>query len=134
MASRKRPYTAADVRQLLEDSDSDTYVSDSGDSGDESDDTDADDAADSGSVNISADNWQRANKEQPHIYGFLGKPGISVNTDGFEAIDFFRLFLTDELLSIFEVETNRYADQLLCSNYYHLSRDSASGKIQMLKK
>ena len=113
MASRKRPYTAADVRQLLEDSDSDTYVSDSGDSGDESDDTDADDAADSGSVNISADNWQRANKEQPHIYGFLGKPGISVNTDGFEAIDFFRLFLTDELLSIFEVETNRYADQLL---------------------
>jgi len=38
---------------------------------------------------------------------------MSLNTDGFEAVDFYRLFLTDGLLSVFVEETNRYAQQLL---------------------
>ena len=109
-------YTAAQVRQQLADSESETSVNDSEGSSDDNDtDVDADDASDDGSetVRFRAGQWPRANQEQPCIHGFLGKPGMSMNTDGFEAIDFYRLFLTDELLSVFVKETNRYAQQLL---------------------
>ena len=118
MATRKRKFNVAEVRKQLEASDSDTASSSSESSSeeDEAEDSNASDdsAADDRSVDYStsAGNWQRANKENAHIYGFLAKPGISVNTGEFEAIDFYRLFLTDDLLSTFVTETNRYAGQL----------------------
>ena len=92
MATRKRKFNVAEVRKQLEASDSDTASSSSESSSeeDEAEDSNASDnsAAEDRSVDYStsAGNWQRANKENAHIHGFLAKPGISVNTDEFEAI------------------------------------------------
>lgn len=50
---------------------------------------------------------------QPDIPDFTGQPGLQVPVDGNTPLDYFRLFLTIDLLDHFVAETNRYAHQVI---------------------
>ena len=61
-------------------------------------------------------NWVPANGQQPVIPPFTGNAGVLVDTDNFEPIDFFKLFVTDDLLNSFVCETNRKAHQYIAQH------------------
>ena len=42
---------------------------------------------------------------------FTGTPGLKIQMNSIQPIDFFKLFLTDDLINMMITETNRYADQ-----------------------
>ena len=42
---------------------------------------------------------------------FTGTPGLKIQMKSMQPIDFFKLFLTDDLINMMVTETNRYADQ-----------------------
>ena len=42
---------------------------------------------------------------------FTGTPGLKIQMNSMQPIDFFKLFLTDDLINLMVTETNRYADQ-----------------------
>ena len=44
-------------------------------------------------------------------FNFMGVPGLQVNMDHKEPIDFFKLFVTGELTNTMVLETNKYAEQ-----------------------
>lgn len=54
--------------------------------------------------------WTAANRERPHAIPFTANSGI-----GFEAFDYFSLFI-DDLLNYFVAETNRFAGQFISAN------------------
>ena len=57
--------------------------------------------------------WTPANMERPHAFPFTGNSGIQVRTDGFGPIDYFTLFINQDLINYFVAETNRFAEQFL---------------------
>ena len=57
--------------------------------------------------------WVRANLLPPQSIPFTGQPGIQVNTDGFEAIDYFELFINDDIINYLVTETNTFAEQFI---------------------
>jgi hypothetical protein len=113
MAKRAR-YSAAQVRDILQQSDSsflDTSESDSSSSGSETETCDV-------GASDNESEWRPAQMEPAQIPGFLGRNrvadnGIAVATAGFEPLNYFRLFVGDQLVSEMVTETNRYAHQLL---------------------
>ena len=60
--------------------------------------------------------WVRANLLPPQSIPFTGQPGIQVNTDGFEAIDYFELFINDDIINYLVTETNTFAEQFIRDN------------------
>ena len=60
--------------------------------------------------------WQRANMEQPNCHAFRGQPGIHEDTSNFSPINCFELFIGDDLLNHFTIQTNMYAAQFLASH------------------
>ena len=60
--------------------------------------------------------WVRANLLPPQSIPFTGQPGIQVNTDGFEAIDYFELFINDDIINYLVAETNTFAEQFIRDN------------------
>ena len=52
-------------------------------------------------------------KNQPNVVeqsNFMGVPGLKVNMDSKKPIDFFKLFVTDELINTIVLETSKYAE------------------------
>ena len=54
---------------------------------------------------------------------FTGTPGLKIQMNSMQPIDFFKLFLTDDLINMMVTETNRYADQEI--NKHRLLRRSS---------
>ena len=53
-------------------------------------------------------------KDQPNVveqFNFIGVPGLKVNMDSKKPNDFFKLFVTDELINTMVLETSKYAEQ-----------------------
>lgn len=122
MATSKRKFSAAEVRELLtgtHDSDSEMDY--------ESTDDDLSDGDGNGTTVVEADSsseadedasednnsstWKCGNSFQPVVHQFQKKAEIHVDTTDFDLIDFFRLYIDDDLLNCFVTETNRYAEQ-----------------------
>ncbi|XP_069800973.1 piggyBac transposable element-derived protein 4-like [Dendropsophus ebraccatus] len=53
---------------------------------------------------------------EPQIPDFVGQSGIQFDPSGFTEIDFFKLFFSDELISLMVVQTNLYAQQFLAQH------------------
>ena len=53
----------------------------------------------------------------------MGVPGLKVNMDSKKPIDFFKLFVTDELINTMVLETNKYAEEE--SNKHHPIKKSS---------
>ena len=66
--------------------------------------------------------WTPANMERPHAFPFTGSSGIQVRTVGFGPIDYFSLFINQDLINYFVTETNRFAEQFISGD--DLSRRS----------
>ena len=60
--------------------------------------------------------WVPANRRQPEVFDFSGRPGVKVEVDGFSPYDFFNLYLSDDLLQIFVDQTTLYAQQYMDSH------------------
>ncbi|XP_068112061.1 uncharacterized protein [Hyperolius riggenbachi] len=60
--------------------------------------------------------WSPCNMHSPVIPPFTGSPGIKVPVEHFTEIDFFQLFISDNLLESIVLETNRYAQQFISTN------------------
>jgi len=58
----------------------------------------------------------------PQSIPFTGQPGIQVNTDGLEAIDYFELFINDDIINYLVTETNTFAEQFIRDNNIKRSR------------
>jgi hypothetical protein len=55
--------------------------------------------------------WGNPNMQEPEIHQFsVLNAGIQIDTDGFLPLDYFQLFITEDLLEKFVEETNRMAD------------------------
>ena len=52
--------------------------------------------------------WTPANMERPRAFPFTGNSGIQVRTVGFGPIDYFSLFINQDLIYYFVTETNRF--------------------------
>lgn len=59
--------------------------------------------------------WRPAEHQQPVLHPFTGRPGIKVETSTFTPIDYFQLFMTDDLFNHFVIQTNLFADQYIAS-------------------
>ncbi|EDV19148.1 uncharacterized protein TRIADDRAFT_62398 [Trichoplax adhaerens] len=57
--------------------------------------------------------WQPAKNARPMPHSFRGDHGLTVDTAGFHPRDYFRLFVTEDLLTYFVAETNLFALQYL---------------------
>ena len=130
----KRTFTSSEVRDLLmaahdgEDSDRANEESNNEQSGSEDDRNDAA-SADNASMHSDEDQngdhpdgWINGANFQPVIHQFHGNAGIKVDTTDFELVDFFRLFIDDDLLNCFVIETNRYAEQWKSNNAGELAK------------
>ncbi|XP_069819582.1 piggyBac transposable element-derived protein 4-like [Dendropsophus ebraccatus] len=53
---------------------------------------------------------------EPQIPDFVGQSGIQFDPSGFTEIDFFKLFFSEELISLMVVQTNLYAQQFLAQH------------------
>ena len=60
--------------------------------------------------------WERPNLLAPQSIPFTGQPGIQVNTDGFEPIDYLKLFINGDILNYLLTETNTFAEQFIQDN------------------
>ena len=49
--------------------------------------------------------------DKPNMCKFTGSPGLQVQMNSKQPMDSFNLFLTDDLINIMVIETNRYTDQ-----------------------
>ena len=59
-------------------------------------------------------------KDKPNVveqFNFMVVPGLKVNMDSEKPIDFFNLFVTDELINTIVLETNNYAEQEINKHY-----------------
>ena len=66
--------------------------------------------------------WVRPNLLTPQSIPFPAQPGIQVNTDGFEAIDYFELFINDDIINYLVTQTNTFPEQFIRDN--NLKRNS----------
>ena len=57
--------------------------------------------------------WTPANMERPRAFPFTGNSGIQVRTVGFGPIDYFSLFINQDLIYYFVTETNRFSEQFM---------------------
>ena len=55
-------------------------------------------------------------------YTFTAVPGVTVQMNGKEPIDFFHLFFTPEVKKLIHVETTRYAEQRISNSQTHLEQ------------
>lgn len=60
--------------------------------------------------------WVRPNLAPPPDIPFTGQSGVQVDTQGFEPIDYFTLFINDDLVNYLVTETNLFAEQFICDN------------------
>lgn len=60
--------------------------------------------------------WRRANLEPPNIHAFSANAGVEVDTTDFEPKDFYSLFVNDDLINHFVVQTNLFANQYIQSH------------------
>lgn len=71
---------------------------------------------DSGDDEVPCEIWTEANKEAPVIPNFVATPGIQVDTTNFVPLDFFKLYISEDMFNYFVTETNRFAQQHITSN------------------
>ena len=64
-------------------------------------------------------------------YDFSGDGGIMIDTTDFDALDYYKQYLTDDLLNSFVAETNRYAQSWIQG--HNLRRHSRAHKWRMLR-
>ena len=63
--------------------------------------------------------WNKVNTGSPHVpmvHAFSDQSRIMVPTEGFQPIDFYKLFVNDDLLNSFVVCTNKYAEKWILEN------------------
>ena len=76
--------------------------------------------------------WTAARGHTPVTHPFrgtvTGKSRINVDTEGFEPINYFSLFLDDDLLQMFMEETNRYAAQWILEHEEQMRKPRARAK------
>ena len=63
--------------------------------------------------------WKRvtaSNPFQPTIHPFSGQSGVTVDTSGFREVEYYRLFVTDEIFLYMVDQTNLYAAQYIESH------------------
>ena len=60
--------------------------------------------------------WKKAAQDLPYLHPFSGNPGIKVDTSGFSPDKYFQLFVTDDLLNHFTIQTNLFAEQYIQSH------------------
>ncbi|XP_044141537.1 piggyBac transposable element-derived protein 4-like [Bufo gargarizans] len=60
--------------------------------------------------------WAPPDNYVAQVPNFTADAGTHVNTTGFREIDFFKLFFTDNLISLMVVQTNLYANQFIAMN------------------
>lgn len=60
--------------------------------------------------------WVRPNLLPPQNIPFNDQPGIQVNSEGFEPIDYFALFFNDDFINYLVTETNTFAEQFIRDN------------------
>ena len=141
MAASRRGLSLKRVHDMLDDSDNDDDVdldlscdsSDSSDSDDASerdvepdtgDDSDPDDAGQSADVkktgDVSSGDFDGSGPvgRKPCLPAFTGERKVLVPTDNFEPLDYFTLYLNDDLLNHLVVQTNLKADQFLRSHLH----------------
>lgn len=78
------------------------------------------------------------NNRQPQVPPFTGQPGIQVPVDGNSPLDYYRLFLTVDLLDLFVRETNLYAHQVLAASqptrqHSRLNKWTDTDRVEMEK-
>ena len=67
--------------------------------------------------------WQMANGTPPSSFPFTANTGVKVPTVGFEAYDYFALYINDNLMN-FATEANRYANNFTYQYSTNLGRSS----------
>lgn len=60
--------------------------------------------------------WVRPNLAPPPDIPFTGQSGVQVDTQGFEPIHYFTLFINDDLVNYLVTETNTFAEQFIRDN------------------
>jgi len=125
MASRKRGLSNEEIQRLLfDDNDSDDDISEldsddnlsSSSSVDNNDDGDASDATVLYSVDSSQYVWSDTDTFDRSPLQFTGTPGRRVPvTDTADSLEYFNLFITDNMIDNIVTETNRHAQQLMQS-------------------
>jgi len=140
-ASRKRLTVKQLIAQL--NNDEDDNIDDSGDDIDENDDSESDedviagalsqddgdddralqDVADSDESESDDESWtcpdftwRPANGELPWLHPYTGMLGLNVNSSNFSPENYFQLFVTDDLMNHFAIQTNLFADQYIQSH------------------
>ena len=79
--------------------------------------------------------WRQSNMEQPVVYNFNeANSGVQVDTAGFKPINYFQLFITDELLEVFVLETNRFAEDWKATHPYPKRRSRTRDWTPEMKK
>ncbi|GFN95291.1 PiggyBac transposase uribo1 [Plakobranchus ocellatus] len=68
------------------------------------------------SVDPLVSRWEECGPDPPNEINFTGQPGIKVDTDDFSPVDYFQLFLDDDLLNHLVTQTNLYAEQYTANN------------------
>lgn len=118
MAAKKR-FSVAEVCAILDESSDESSIFDS-ESDAESDlndfyESDSDDSTDTLSYDVNSDfAWCEQPCVQPSRNDFTGSPGRkAVVEDVSDVLQYLRLFITNQLLDLIVLETNRYADQVL---------------------
>ncbi|KAJ8966134.1 hypothetical protein NQ317_017977 [Molorchus minor] len=125
---RKRPLTLSEQEELINAPESDKEPFVESESEYEPDETDSseeeEEAEDVSAVNISETNTGQTNDSELPSWGddsnfkdfpFLGNPGLKINLESDEPMDFVRLFLTDTFLENIVTKTNSYAEELFLS-------------------
>jgi len=80
--------------------------------------------ADDSSVDNDADDtwscpdfvWHPARHELPELHQFTGNVGMNVDVSDFSMADFYKLYLSPDLINHFVVQTNLYAQQFIASH------------------
>lgn len=122
---RKRPLTLSEQEALINLSESDEELFVESESEYEPDETDSsEEEEDVEDVPAAETHTDQTNYTELPSWGddsnfkdfpFLGNPGLKINLESDEPMDFFRLFLTDTLLENIVTETNSYAEELFLS-------------------
>ena len=60
--------------------------------------------------------WGSADTYHPVVHSFHENTGANIDTSDFDIVDFFKLFVDDDLVNCFVIETNRYAQQWIGAN------------------
>ncbi|XP_040289776.1 piggyBac transposable element-derived protein 4-like [Bufo bufo] len=86
---------------------------------------------------IASLNWQPPSTGIPFVPEFNAVPGVTLDVTGFDPLQFFQLFLPDDLFELFVKETNLYGAQYISNNpssYYARPGQWTPTNVEEMKK